>query len=240
VKRGAQINTLHAVNDDLLMPLANAAVVAPSGWVSVLADVVRVIAAQANAAVPSSVTTLVAANNSAIGEQALAMGKSLLSGVAGKKSVLLGNAAVQHADYASIALLAQAIAEMVGASCGQIGDAANSVGTYLANAIPQTGGMNALQMVSQPRKAYLLMGIEASLDHGAPAVAHTALTKADTVIALTSFKSDELLETADCLLPITPFTETSGTYVNAEGVAQSFNGVLKPLVRQDLLGKFCA
>jgi NADH-quinone oxidoreductase subunit G len=227
VKRGAQINTLHAVNDDLLMPLTNAAVAAPSGWVSVLADVVRAIAAQSNVDVPTIVASHVAANTSPIGEQASAMAKSLLSGIASKKAVLLGNAAVQHADYASIALLAQAIADMAGASCGQIGDAANSVGAYLANAIPQAGGMNALQMVAQPRKAYLLMGIEASLDHGAPAIAHSALTKADTVIALTSFKSDELLETADCLLPVTPFTETSGTYVNAEGVAQSFNGVVK-------------
>jgi NADH-quinone oxidoreductase subunit G len=227
VKRGAQINTLHAVNDDLLMPLANAAVVAPSGWVSVLVDIVRAIAAQANIAVPSMVASLVAANTSAFSDQASAIAKSLLSGVVAKKSVLLGNAAVQHADYASLALLAQAIADMVGASCGQIGDSANSVGAYLANAVPQAGGMNALQMVAQPRKAYLLMGIEASLDHGAPAIAHAALTKADTVIALTSFTSDELLETADCLLPITPFTETSGTYVNAEGVAQSFNGVVK-------------
>jgi NADH-quinone oxidoreductase subunit G len=227
VKRGAQINTLHAVNDDLLMPLVNAAVVAPSGWVAVLADVVRAIAAQSNVEVPTIVASHVAANTSAVSDQASAIAKSLLSGVVAKKSVLLGNAAVQHADYASIALLAQAIADMVGATCGQIGDAANSVGAYLANAVPQAGGMNALQMVAQPRKAYLLMGIEASLDHGAPAIAHAALTKADTVIALTSFKSDELLETADCLLPITPFTETSGTYVNAEGVAQSFNGVVK-------------
>ena len=31
------------------------------------------------------------------------------------------------------------------------------------------------------------------------------------------------------LLPITPFTETSGTFVNAEGRVQSFHGVVKPL-----------
>jgi NADH-quinone oxidoreductase subunit G len=226
-KRGAQMNTLHAVNDDLLMNLTNSVVAAPSSWVSVLADVVRALAAQASVAVPSMVATIVDANKSAISEQASAIAKSLTSGAAGKKVILLGNAAVQHADYASIALLSQAIADMVEATCGQIGDAANSVGAYLANALPQSGGLNALQMVAQPRKAYLLMGIEASLDHGAPSIAHAALTKADTVIAMTVFKSDELLETADCLLPITPFTETSGTYVNAEGVAQSFNGVVK-------------
>jgi NADH-quinone oxidoreductase subunit G len=226
-KRGAQINTLHAVNDDLLMPLANAAVLAPSAWVSLLADVVRAIASQANVVAPSAVATLIAGNNGAIGEQASAIAKSLISGVTGKKAILLGNAAVQHADYASLALLSQAIANMVEASCGQIGDASNSVGAYLANAVPQSGGLNALQMVVQPRKAYLLMGVEPSLDHGSPAIAQAAMANADTVVALTVFKSAELLEAADCLLPITPFTETSGTYVNAEGTAQSFNGVVK-------------
>ncbi|HRO58153.1 MAG TPA: molybdopterin-dependent oxidoreductase, partial [Burkholderiaceae bacterium] len=38
----------------------------------------------------------------------------------------------------------------------------------------------------------------------------------------------ELLELADCLLPIAPFTETAGTFVNMEGRAQSFNGVVRP------------
>jgi NADH-quinone oxidoreductase subunit G len=31
------------------------------------------------------------------------------------------------------------------------------------------------------------------------------------------------------LLPIAPFTETSGTFVNAEGRVQGFHGVVKPL-----------
>jgi NADH dehydrogenase/NADH:ubiquinone oxidoreductase subunit G len=30
------------------------------------------------------------------------------------------------------------------------------------------------------------------------------------------------------MLPIAPFTETSGTFVNIEGRIQSFNGVVKP------------
>jgi NADH-quinone oxidoreductase subunit G len=139
---------------------------------------------------------------------------------------LLGNAAVQHADYAVLAVLSQAIADMVGATCGQIGDAANSVGAFLANAIPGST-LNALQMVAQPRRAYLLMGIDPTADHASPALISTALTKADSVIAMTVFKSDELMALADCLLPIAPFTETSGTFVNTEGLPQSFNGVVR-------------
>jgi NADH-quinone oxidoreductase subunit G len=37
------------------------------------------------------------------------------------------------------------------------------------------------------------------------------------------------MDYADVLLPVSPFTETAGTYVNAEGRAQSFNGTVKPL-----------
>jgi NADH-quinone oxidoreductase subunit G len=225
-KRGAQMNVLHAVSDDLLMPIANQALVAPSGWVGLLVDVVRAISKEAGAAVPASVAPLVGTSTGQIADIALSIAKSLLSGVADKKAILLGNAAVQHADYAVLAVLSQAIADMVGATCGQIGDAANSVGAFLANAIPGST-LNALQMVAQPRRAYLLMGIDPTADHASPALISTALTKADSVIAMTVFKSDELMALADCLLPIAPFTETSGTFVNTEGLPQSFNGVVR-------------
>ena len=43
-----------------------------------------------------------------------------------------------------------------------------------------------------------------------------------------SFK-DAAVEGADVLLPIAPFTETAGTFVNAEGRVQSFQGVVQPL-----------
>jgi NADH-quinone oxidoreductase subunit G len=48
------------------------------------------------------------------------------------------------------------------------------------------------------------------------------------VVALTSFK-DTAADVADVLLPIAPFTETAGTFVNADGRVQSFHGVVKPL-----------
>jgi NADH-quinone oxidoreductase subunit G len=48
------------------------------------------------------------------------------------------------------------------------------------------------------------------------------------VVALTVYKS-EALEHADVLLPIAPFTETSGTFMSMEGRVQSFAAVNKPL-----------
>jgi NADH-quinone oxidoreductase subunit G len=128
-----------------------------------------------------------------------------------------------------IARLARAIADVTGATVGIVGEAANSVGGWLAGAVPGDGGLDARRMVEQPRSAYLLLGLEPSLDHGMPAVARAALDQARTVIALSAYDSPELRESADCLLPITPFSESSGTFVNTEGRAQSFNGVVRPM-----------
>jgi NADH-quinone oxidoreductase subunit G len=101
------------------------------------------------------------------------------------------------------------------------------VGGYLANALPGANGANAAQVFSQPRKAYVLLNTEPELDSANPQAARAALNQADMVVVMSAFKHGN--DYADVLLPIAPFSETSGTYVNAEGRAQSFNGTVKPL-----------
>ncbi len=209
-KAGAQVSIVHAADDDLLMPVANRIVVAPSRWLQALRDVLAALR-----------------DDSAASDAARAVAASLKSGE--KRAVLVGNEALYHPQAAQILALAHAVAEASSARFGVIGDAANAVGGYLAGAVPRNGGLNAAQMLEQPRKLYLLLNVEPALDVARPAVALDALAKAESVIALATYRSRELMELADCLLPITPFTETSGTYVNAEGRAQSFNGVVPPL-----------
>ena len=51
---------------------------------------------------------------------------------------------------------------------------------------------------------------------------------AELVVALSPYQHGAT-EYAHVLLPIAPFTETSGTFVNTEGTVQSFNGVVQPL-----------
>jgi NADH-quinone oxidoreductase subunit G len=53
-----------------------------------------------------------------------------------------------------------------------------------------------------------------------------ALSSADMVISLSPFKANMAI--CDVMLPIAPFTETSGSFVNAEGRVQSFHAVVKP------------
>ena len=116
---------------------------------------------------------------------------------------------------------------MTGATCGFIGEAANSVGGHLAKALPTA--LNAYEMFAQPRKAYILLGVEPELDCYDPQQAVDALKEAALVVMLTPFGDGAAQDYADVLLPITPFTETSGSFVNTEGRIQSFTGVVRPL-----------
>jgi NADH-quinone oxidoreductase subunit G len=220
VRRGARVAVLHAAAEDLLMPVAARATVAPSGWAEALAAVLVAVLRARGLPVPGELSGVEPDG------QALQIAEVLTSGQA--PVVLLGNAAVQHAQYSDLARLAQAIGDACGGRFGILPEAANSVGAWLAGAVPDAGALNSRAMVESPRALYLLLNNEPTLDHAMPAQARLALGAAESVIALSAFQSPELLELADCLLPITPFTETAGSFVNAEGRLQSFNGVVKP------------
>ena len=142
-----------------------------------------------------------------------------------KAAVLLGAEAQNHPDYAAIYTAAQRLAEQTGASFGILPQAANSVGADLLNA--DSGSI--AEMIAAPKQAVLLLNVEPEADVAGGTAAVTALKQAKSVMAFTPFVSDTLLEVCDVLLPIAPFTETSGSFVNMEGRLQSFHGVVKGL-----------
>ena len=217
VKMGAKLSALHASDDDLLIKLANKAILAPSAWLGFLAEVAVAVAVKKEIAKPAGFESVQA---SAAAE---AIAASL---VAGNSGVFLGNTAAQHPDAAKIHALAQWIAQNAGAGFGYLTEAANTVGGYLANALPASAAV-AGQLFAQPKKAYVLLHAEPELDYANPQQAKAALDQAEMVVVMSAFKHGT--DYADVLLPVAPFTETAGTFVNCEGRAQSFHGVVKPL-----------
>ena len=226
-KKGAQVNLIHSTDDDLLMPIANKEIVPPTEMTTVLAQVLKALATAKQATLDTSVQQIVqSVTPSAI---ALAIADSLASGE--RVAIFLGNFAQQHPQASQLQLLAQHIAALCGATFGFLGEAANSVGGYLAQAVPFAGaeqGMNASAMLAAQRKAYILLNVEAELDMQNPQQALAAMGAADMVVALSAYKH-HAIEYADVLLPITPFTETSGTFISSEGRVQSFKGTVQPL-----------
>jgi NADH-quinone oxidoreductase subunit G len=158
-------------------------------------------------------------------DAARSVAKSLLGGE--RKAILLGNAAAHHANASSLLALANWIGEQTGATVGYLTEAANTIGAQLAGAMPGAGGLNAGQMLNGALKAAILLNNEPMFDSAAGTGAPAALGQAEMCVTLSPFKAN--LEFSDVLLPITPFTETSGTFVNAEGRVQSFHAVVKPL-----------
>jgi len=215
VKGGAKLSVLHATDDDLLMNVANKMIVAPSEWLSALSQVVVAVAKAKEIAAPAGFDAVQAS------DAANAIAASLLSGE--NKGIFLGNAAAQHPQAAALHAAAQWIAEQTGAKLGYLTEAANTVGAYIAKA---NGGK--APVFTEPKQAYLLLNAEPELDAHDPQAAVSALKKAEMVVVLSAFKHG--LDYADVLLPVSPFSETSGTFVNVEGRAQSFNGTVKPLL----------
>ncbi len=219
----AKISRVHVAREDWLLPIAAEAIVAPDAMVAALAAVLAAVLKQQNLAAGEPFAALLAGVT--ISAEAEAVAASLLHGE--KRAVLLGNYAVHHPNYASLHVLAQEIARLAGASFGVIGEAANSVGGYLAAAVPQQGG-HARSIIERKLRAYIVMGAEPEFDTADGVAARAALEAAASVIYLGSFVGSAAAY-ADVLLPIAPFTETSGSFVNTEGKLQSFNAVAKPV-----------
>jgi NADH-quinone oxidoreductase subunit G len=218
-RKGTEVSMVHAVADDWLLPVAHRLVAAPSLLPAALAELVVAAARGAGQPVPPPLADLEPS------PQAQAIAASLAGGA--RKAILLGNLAEQHPDASQLFALAQALAELTGATLGCLGAAANSVGGYLAGALPESGGLNARTMFEDPRRAYFVLHAEPACDCADPPTAHAALAQAQFVAVLSPFRHGT--EYASVLLPVGPFTETAGTFVNCEGRAQSFNGVVKPL-----------
>jgi NADH-quinone oxidoreductase subunit G len=220
-KRGCKVNVLHSVDADLLMPVANRLIVRPSEWAQALVEIAVAIAAERGDPAP---VDGISANDGA-----KAIAASLISGE--RKAILLGNAAGQHPQAVQLRAWSQWIAKATGATVGVLTEGANTVGGYAVGAYPGGGatqrGLNAREMIEQPRTAYLLWNVEPDYDVGNPAAAAQALEAADTVIACSAYRNGAL-DYADVILPITPFTETAGTFINCEGRVQSFNGTVRP------------
>ena len=220
VKRGAQLSVVNPVDDDLLTRVHAKLIAAPSALPAALGEVLKAAAQKKGVPVPEGVTSL------ATTDAATRIAESLLSGQ--RCAILLGNLAEHHPARARLQMLAQALAELAGARFGFLGESANSVGGYLAGTTPGAGGLGAHAMLATPRKAYLLLHVEPELDTADPRLARAAMSAAECVVALSPYRH-RALEYAQVLLPVAPFTETAGSFVNTEGRLQSFQAVVPAL-----------
>jgi NADH-quinone oxidoreductase subunit G len=213
-----------------------------------LAAVLLAAAEAAGRPVPEAVAAI--ASDVTVDEAHRAAAKSLI----GKERalILLGHLAQRHPQFADLRALAAALAKLTGAQLGYLAEGANGAGAALAGLMPhrvvgaggtgsnvgggtvagtgtESEGLDVQGMISAPRRAYVLFGLEPAADVANGPRAEEALKSADSVVAFTAFASPDLLDCCTVLLPIGTFAETPGTFVNAEGRWQSFEAAAAPL-----------
>ena len=234
VQNGAELSIVSPLDNNPLMDIAHKVIVRPNDMVNVLGQILKAMSGlqRLSLCLPPALTNLleeikVRPNTQAMAESLAGHGKTY-DLIAPKVGIFIGNMALSDPRFTELYSMAEAIGGISGAKGGILPAAANSTGMHMIGVMPNGTGMHARAMLEIPRKAYLLLNIEPELDCQHAALAKAAMEKAECVVALTSFKS-QALEYADILLPIAPFTETSGTYMSMEGRVQSFAAAVKPL-----------
>ena len=153
-------------------------------------------------------------------------------------TIFIGNLAVQHPQFSALRALSHAIAKQTGATLAYLPEAANTAGAWLAGSVPHrfaggskanSSGDNIAEMLDSPKKALIAFNIEPEFDVANPAKVMDAIDAADFKVVINNYATEAMKDYADVILPLSAFTETSGTYVSAEGLWQNFKGATSPL-----------
>jgi len=233
-RNNARIMAVNSVDYDFNFPLAESIVTTPAGMLRDLAAVAKALLNLSGESAPEGLAARL--ENIATHDDHLAIANHLHS--AEKAVVLLGTQAMGQYEFSDLRALAELVASLSRASFGYLTDGANSAGGWLAGAVPHrmaggealaSPGKHAGQMLSEPMSAMLLLDVEAEYDSAYGAQALKALKDTDFVVCMTPFVSETMKDYADVILPITPYSEMSGTYINSEGKWQSYSPAVEPL-----------
>jgi NADH-quinone oxidoreductase subunit G len=229
--KGAAVSFVNPNRYDYLFPVAS---YLSSNGLDLFDHLVAIAAAaQANGAqTPASIASL--AGSAQPNDTHRAIAQQLASG--DRRVILIGAIVQRHPAFADLRLVAQALAQMTGATLGYLPEGGNAVGAHLAGVLPHraaggrinaSAGLNVSEMLAARLKAYVLLGAIEPANDLAAASALDALKSAEFVVALSPYSSAR--EFAHVILPIGTFAETSGTYVNVEGRWQSVPGAARPV-----------
>ncbi|HEB87817.1 MAG TPA: NADH-quinone oxidoreductase subunit G [Gammaproteobacteria bacterium] len=229
--KGANIMAINALDYDFNFPLAEMLVVSPADMLRSLAAICKVLMEEISSSeMPDGLSAILAAVE--VNGTHRAIAHHLKS--AEKAAVLIGTQAMSQNELAGIRALAGLIAESTNASLGSLSEGANALGAWLAGAVPHQGPGGATvendktAVLAKHLMACVLLNVEPELDCANASAAHDVVRHAEFVISMTSYMSENMKASADVLLPIAPFAETSGTLVNGAGDWQSFNGSCTP------------
>ena len=218
VKEGANFSLMHCTDDDLLIDIKNKIIVSPNEWFEKLCEIAVCVSKFKKIKLPFKFNSIKITDKSEKIAAELVNSKS--------KAIFLGNSVVHHAHARKIHTITQWIVQSIGSNFGYLTESANTIGGYLSNAFPNNE-IDTNNFFLKNKKAFFLFNVEPEFDCTNPQLVRESLNEAELVVSFSPFINS--LDLCNVLLPISTSFETPGTFINAEGRAQSFNAVIKPL-----------
>jgi NADH-quinone oxidoreductase subunit G len=230
-RNGGQIYALNPVDYDYHFDVQDKLIVAPYDIPHQLAAIVLVLAKDINN-LPEEVQRLL------VGIKPNEQIQSFADALRKERATIVTGALVEnHPDAATIRTLVALIETLSGSSVLRLTFGANAAGACLTGMLPHRGaagktidpeGMDVQESLKAKLKGYFLLGVEPSYDFASPAIARQSMLAAEFVVVMTAYQYESIQDYADVILPMTPYAETSGTFINVDKTWQSFKGAMQP------------
>ena len=231
-RNGAKIYAINPVDYDYNFDLEGKIIVSPQEMAIELATLLLAVVGDTND-LDQKIQKLLLGLKPNVSQKAIA--KSL----ARPNSVIITGALCEnHPDAALLRTLVSLLADLTGARILRLTTGANSAGAWMAGMVPHraeagkkidNNGHDVQAALNAKLKGYLLMGAEPGFDFANPSLARHSMLAAEFVVVLSAFNNESIQEYADVILPMAPFAETSGTYINVDLEWQTVKGALAPM-----------
>ncbi len=222
--KGCEVSSINSQEYDFHFTSQYTWNLAPQQWFNALAEIAK--CSESLEDLPSELKNIVA--NVTITEEAKLIYNSLKN--AERSSVMIGAIADSHPQASALRALSNFIAKVTNSNFGILARSGNTVGAWLSGVLPhrlpagvssKKTGLNSAEMLSMPRRAYVLFNLEPEFDFANSPAVLEAMQAAEFIVAFTPFENEQIRQYADVILPIATFAETDGTYVNTTGHWQS-------------------
>ena len=217
---GASVNTMNSKNFDFNFKTKCDALTAPQKLLPALQSVLKAVHLKTNQDTPNDVSDVSPSEiHNIIADDLIASENGV---------IVLGEHLNSNPNSLAIINLIEKIASATNLKIANITISGNSHSAEKANFIPSGNGLNAISMFNDNTKAFLLMDVDSEYDFIDSKSAQGHFSKEDVfVVALSSFENQSALRSADVILPMASFYESSGTHINFDGLVQSYSASVK-------------
>ncbi|MFI4918241.1 MAG: NADH-quinone oxidoreductase subunit NuoG [Legionellales bacterium] len=155
----------------------------------------------------------------------------------GKTCIIMGALFENHPEASLLRTLVALIQKLCGATSIRLTNGSNAAGACMAGMLPHRTaagkevsepGLNVQAAIDARLKAYLLMAVVPEFDFANPFGTRQSMLAAEFVVMMSAYQHESMHDYADVILPMAPYAETSGTYINVDNKWQTVKGALTP------------